>query len=90
MQAMTSSLAQRLQHIAPFHVMEIATHARALEATGRDVIHMEIGEPDFPTPQPVIDAAQSLLASGQIYTRVHSAFVRCAKRFRDTTNGSTT
>jgi aspartate/methionine/tyrosine aminotransferase len=64
---MNPSLAARLQHIAPFHVMEIATHARALEAAGRDVIHMEIGEPDFPTPQPVIDAAQSLLASGQIY-----------------------
>jgi aspartate/methionine/tyrosine aminotransferase len=64
---MNPQLAQRLQHIAPFHVMEIATHARALEATGRDVIHMEIGEPDFPTPQPVIDAAQSLLSSGQIY-----------------------
>jgi aspartate/methionine/tyrosine aminotransferase len=64
---MTAHLASRLQHIAPFHVMEIATRARALEATGRDVIHMEIGEPDFPTPQPVIDAAQSLLASGQIY-----------------------
>lgn len=47
--------------------MEIATHARALEAAGRDVIHMEIGEPDFPSPQPVVDAAQSLLASGQIY-----------------------
>ncbi len=61
------SLADRLKHIAPFHVMEIATHARALQARGRDVIHMEIGEPDFPTPQPVIDAAQSMLASGQIY-----------------------
>jgi aspartate/methionine/tyrosine aminotransferase len=60
-------LSARLAHIEPFHVMEIATHARALEASGRDVIHMEIGEPDFPTPQPVIDAAQSLLASGQIY-----------------------
>ena len=47
--------------------MEIAAHARALEASGRDVIHMEIGEPDFPTPQPVIDAAQKQLASGQIY-----------------------
>jgi aspartate/methionine/tyrosine aminotransferase len=64
---MTAHLASRLQHIAPFHVMEIATRARALEATGRDLIHMEIGEPDFPTPQPVIDAAQSLLASGHIY-----------------------
>ncbi len=63
----TVHLSARLAHIEPFHVMEIATHARALEASGRDVIHMEIGEPDFPTPQPVIDAAQSLLASGQIY-----------------------
>lgn len=63
----TVQLSRRLAHIEPFHVMEIATHARALEAGGRDVIHMEIGEPDFPTPQPVIDAAQTLLASGQIY-----------------------
>ena len=61
------NLASRLALIEPFHVMEIAAHARALEAGGRDVIHMEIGEPDFPTPQPVIDAAQKQLASGQIY-----------------------
>lgn len=47
--------------------MEIANHARALEAAGRDVIHMEIGEPDFPSPPPVVAAAQSLLASGRIY-----------------------
>ncbi len=60
-------LAQRLQHIAPFHVMEIATHAHRLQAAGRDIIHMEIGEPDFPSPQPVIDAAQALLSSGNIY-----------------------
>jgi aspartate/methionine/tyrosine aminotransferase len=64
---MTPELATRLQHIAPFHVMEIATHARALENQGRDVIHMEIGEPDFPSPPPVIEAAQALLSSGQIY-----------------------
>jgi len=64
---MNSPLAQRLAHIEPFHVMEIASHARALEAGGRDVIHMEIGEPDFPTPQPVVDAAQAFLAKGQIY-----------------------
>ena len=60
-------LANRLNYIEPFHVMEIASHARTLEAQGRDIIHMEIGEPDFPTPQPVIDAAQTMLASGQIY-----------------------
>ena len=50
-------LASRMAHIAPFEVMEIQTAARELERQGKDVIHMEIGEPDFPTPQPIIDAA---------------------------------
>ena len=46
-----------MAHIAPFEVMEIQTAARELERHGKDVIHMEIGEPDFSTPQPIIDAA---------------------------------
>ena len=50
-------LAARMAHIAPFEVMEIQTAARELERQGKDVIHMEIGEPDFTTPQPIIDAA---------------------------------
>ena len=53
------NLAARVRDIAPFHVMEVQTAARALEAAGRSVIHMEIGEPDFPTPAPVLAAAQS-------------------------------
>jgi aspartate/methionine/tyrosine aminotransferase len=60
-------LAARMADIAPFHVMEVQTAARALEALGRTVIHMEIGEPDFPTPQPVLDAACDALAHGDIY-----------------------
>jgi aspartate/methionine/tyrosine aminotransferase len=60
-------LAARIAEIAPFHVMEVQTAARALEASGRTVIHMEIGEPDFPTPRPVLDAAQAALAHGAIY-----------------------
>jgi aspartate/methionine/tyrosine aminotransferase len=47
--------------IAPFEVMEIQTLARKLEAAGRDVIHLEIGEPDFTTPQPIVDAAKRAL-----------------------------
>ena len=50
-------LAARMRHIAPFEVMEIQTAARELERHGKDVIHMEIGEPDFSTPQPIVDAA---------------------------------
>lgn len=48
-----SSLAARMGHIAAFEVMEIQTLARRLEATGRDVIHLEIGEPDFTSPAPL-------------------------------------
>ena len=60
-------LAARVADIAPFHVMEVQTAARALEAAGRNVVHMEIGEPDFPTPGPVLDAARAALDHGGIY-----------------------
>jgi aspartate/methionine/tyrosine aminotransferase len=63
----TGRRAARVGDIAPFHVMEVQTAARALEAAGREVIHMEIGEPDFPTPQPVIAAAQAAIADGGVY-----------------------
>jgi aspartate/methionine/tyrosine aminotransferase len=59
--------AARVADIAPFRVMEVQTAARALEAAGRTVIHMEIGEPDFPTPEPVIAAAQRAIAEGGIF-----------------------
>jgi len=62
-----SRLAARVAEIAPFHVMEVQTAARALEAAGRTVIHMEIGEPDFPTPEPVVAAAQRAIAGGRLY-----------------------
>src|SRR3954471_24759642 len=59
-------IAPRVREIAPFHVMEVQTAARALEAAGRSVVHMEIGEPDFPTPQPVIHAAQRAIAAADV------------------------
>jgi len=60
-------LAARVDDIEPFHVMEVQTAARALEAAGRDIVHMEIGEPDFPTQQPVLDAAQRAIAGGHLH-----------------------
>ena len=57
--------AARLDDIAPFHVVELLTRARQLEAEGRDIIHMEVGEPDFPTPQPIADAAVNAIKSGK-------------------------
>src|SRR5688500_13119483 len=54
-------IAARMAHIEPFEVMEIQTLAREVEAQGHDVIHLEIGEPDFRTPQPVVEAAKRAL-----------------------------
>ena len=64
---MPSRSAPRVDDIAPFHVMELLTRAKALEAAGRDIIHMEVGEPDFPTPAPLIAAAQAHLATGRVF-----------------------
>lgn len=44
--------------------MELLARARAAEAAGRDVVHMEMGEPDFPAPPAVLRAAQQALAQG--------------------------
>ena len=50
-------IAARLAEIEPFHVMEVQNRAQALEAQGRHIIHMEIGQPDFSAPPQVIEAA---------------------------------
>ncbi len=61
--------ARRLADIAPFHVVELLTRARQLEAEGRDIIHMEVGEPDFPTPEPIAAAAVDAIRRGKtLYT----------------------
>ena len=59
--------ASRLADIEPFHVMELLTRAKQLEAEGRDIIHMEVGEPDFPTPAPIVEAAQRAIAGGRMF-----------------------
>jgi len=59
--------ADRMNAIQPFHVMALLARARELEAAGRSIIHMEIGEPDFVTPQPVIDAGVRALAEGRTH-----------------------
>jgi aspartate/methionine/tyrosine aminotransferase len=59
--------APRLADIAPFHVMELLARAKELEAEGRDIIHMEVGEPDFPTPAPILAAARNFLEDGKVF-----------------------
>ena len=50
-------LAKRMARLGTETAFEVLVKARALEAKGRDIIHLEIGEPDFDTPANIIDAA---------------------------------
>jgi aspartate/methionine/tyrosine aminotransferase len=56
-------LARRMATIRPFHVMRLLARARQLESDGRSIVHMEIGEPDFPTPEPIEQAARRALTA---------------------------
>jgi aspartate/methionine/tyrosine aminotransferase len=62
---MRDRLAARMGRIQPFYVMDLLARAQALERGGRDLVHMEVGEPDFPTPDPVTRAGQRALAEGR-------------------------
>lgn len=62
-----SAISRRMQRIAPFYVMDLLAQARRMEAEGRTIIHMEIGEPDFDTPAPVVAAGQAALATGDVH-----------------------
>ncbi|WP_419812840.1 pyridoxal phosphate-dependent aminotransferase [Bacterioplanoides sp.] len=56
--------AQRSQEIQPFQVMAILAQAQAMQAEGHDVIHLEVGEPDFATAEPMVKAAVNAMQAG--------------------------
>ncbi len=56
--------ADRLQGINPFRVMTVLERAKALESQGRSIIHLEVGEPDFVTAAPIVEAGRAALARG--------------------------
>ncbi len=60
-------LASRMSSIGTETAFEAAARARALEATGRSIVHLEIGEPDFDTPANVRDAAKHALDTGKTH-----------------------
>ena len=57
-------LARRMARLGTETAFEVLVKARALEAKGRDIVHLEIGEPDFDTPRNIIDAAADALHKG--------------------------
>ncbi len=60
-------LAERMAHLGTETAFEAAARARALEATGRHIVHLHLGEPDFDTPPNIIEAAQRAMASGKTH-----------------------
>ncbi len=57
--------ADRLNQITPFRVMELMKRAEELEARGHKVVHFEVGEPDFNTAEPIIEAGRQALIDGR-------------------------
>jgi aspartate aminotransferase len=63
----TFSLADRMGLLGTESAFEVLARAKAMEATGRKVIHLEIGEPDFPTADHIVEAAVEALRAGQTH-----------------------
>jgi aspartate aminotransferase len=63
----TFSLADRMSRLGTESAFEVLARARAMEAAGAKVIHLEIGEPDFPTAPHIVEAAVEALRAGQTH-----------------------
>jgi aspartate/methionine/tyrosine aminotransferase len=66
MMKLSSPFAARMADIEPFHVMDVQNRAHELEAKGRRIVHMEIGQPDFPAPPQVAEAAVEAIRSRRL------------------------
>ena len=75
--------AKRCSHITPFIVMEILEKIHKMEATGIDVVHMEIGEPDFNVPECVNKVGIEALLSNQTHYTHSLGDIRLREAIRD-------
>jgi aspartate aminotransferase len=60
-------LARRMEHLGTETAFSVLAKAKALEAEGREIIHLEIGEPDFGTPEHIVEAGCRALREGHTY-----------------------
>ncbi|MFQ6056893.1 MAG: hypothetical protein ACE5J3_13035 [Methanosarcinales archaeon] len=58
-------ISYKAKQIPPFLVMEVLEKAQSMQYAGKDIIHLEIGEPDFDTPQHIKEAAYTALKQGK-------------------------
>ena len=62
-----ANITRRANEIPPFIVMDVLERAHELEREGRDIIHLQIGEPDFPTPECICSAAREAIGRGETH-----------------------
>jgi len=88
-------LAQKMSRIGTESAFEVLARARALEKQGRNIIHLEIGEPDFPTPAHIVEAGKRALDEGwtkygptQGFPEIREAIASYISRTRNITVGA--
>lgn len=80
---MTIQIARRMDKFSPFYVMELLQRAKQLEIQGRNIIHMEIGESDFPTPEYIVNAGLKHIQKGEIKYTVAAGLPELRKKIAD-------
>ncbi|MEW6200674.1 MAG: pyridoxal phosphate-dependent aminotransferase [bacterium] len=64
---MQEKISEKACSVKPFLVMEIMEKAEAMERRGEGIVHLEVGEPDFSTPEPVVEAAIKAIKDGRTH-----------------------
>lgn len=76
-------LAKRMKRLGTETAFEVLVRARALEAQGRDIVHLEIGEPDFDTPENIVDAGVDALRKGFTHYSPSNGMIELRKAIAD-------
>jgi aspartate/methionine/tyrosine aminotransferase len=74
-------LAKKMQDLGTETAFEVLARAKALEAQGHDMVHLEIGEPDFDTPRNIIDAAIKALNDGYTHYNASAGMMETREAF---------
>ena len=67
MDPVVAQVSQRSRQIPPFLVMDVLERAMEMARAGEDVIHLEVGEPDFDTPANIVEAGMKAMRSGKTH-----------------------
>ena len=76
---------KRTEEMTSFIVMDVLERACELECEGKDIVHLEVGEPDFDTPECVKEAACKALKDGFTHYTHSLGILNCARRSASTT-----